>query len=84
MKKQHGFTIVELLIVIVVIGILAAITIVAYNGLQARAKDAQRVNDVDTITKALELYLLIKGNIRPAVARRPLTLVEARRRIVVG
>ena len=41
-KKQTGFTIVELLIVIVVIGILAAITIVAFNGVQQRARDAQR------------------------------------------
>jgi len=39
-KQQTGFTIVELLIVIVVIGILAAITIVAYNGVQSRAYDA--------------------------------------------
>ncbi|MDB5165339.1 MAG: Fimbrial protein, partial [Candidatus Saccharibacteria bacterium] len=38
MLKQRGFTIVELLIVIVVIGILAAITIVAYNGIQNRAR----------------------------------------------
>ncbi len=38
-SKRHGFTIVELLIVIVVIAILAAITIVAYNGIQNRAKD---------------------------------------------
>ena len=37
-RRQSGFTIVELLIVIVVIGILAAITIVAYNGIQDRAK----------------------------------------------
>jgi prepilin-type N-terminal cleavage/methylation domain-containing protein len=36
--RQRGFTIVELLIVIVVIGILAAITIVAYNGIQSRAQ----------------------------------------------
>ena len=35
--KSSGFTIVELLIVIVVIAILAAITIVAYNGIQDRA-----------------------------------------------
>ena len=34
--KKRGFTIVELLIVIVVIAILAAISIVAYNGIQAR------------------------------------------------
>lgn len=33
-ERQIGFTIVELLIVIVVIGILAAITVVAYNGIQ--------------------------------------------------
>ena len=37
-KTKSGFTIVELLIVIVVIGILAAITIVAYNGIQSRAR----------------------------------------------
>lgn len=36
--KQHGFTIVELLIVIVVIGVLSTIVIVAYNGIQNRAK----------------------------------------------
>jgi prepilin-type N-terminal cleavage/methylation domain-containing protein len=38
--QKPGFTIVELLIVIVVIAILAAITIVAYNGIQNRAKDS--------------------------------------------
>lgn len=37
--RRGGFTIVELLIVIVVIGILAAISIVAYNGIQNRSND---------------------------------------------
>lgn len=56
MASQKGFTIVELLIVIVVIAILAAITIVAYNGIQQRARDAQRLADITSIAKALEVY----------------------------
>lgn len=60
-KTSSGFTIVELLIVIVVIAILAAITIVAYNGLQQRARDSQRDVDVATIQKALDLYYIDNG-----------------------
>ncbi len=45
-NRQTGFTIVELLIAIVIIGILAAITIVAYNGVQQRAKVAMVVSDL--------------------------------------
>lgn len=56
MRKQTGFTIVELLIVIVVIAVLAAITAVAYNGIQNRSKDSRRLNDVQSIVKALRLY----------------------------
>lgn len=55
-KKQHGFTIVELLIVIVVIAILAAISIVAYNGIQGRARDSKRHSDLASVMKALEMY----------------------------
>lgn len=60
-QKQTGFTIVELLIVIVVIGILAAITIVAYNGIQQRAKEAERQSDITAVAKALELYYVDNG-----------------------
>lgn len=59
--KKHGFTIVELLIVIVVIAILAAIAIVSYVGIQERARDSQRLQDVQAITKALELYYADHG-----------------------
>jgi general secretion pathway protein G len=58
----RGFTIVELLIVIVVIGILAAITIVAYNGIQSRARDVKRTDDIAAIKKALELYKITNGD----------------------
>lgn len=63
----RGFTIVELLIVIVVIAILAAITIVSYQGIQARARDARRTQDVSTITKALEMYYIDNGQFPPGV-----------------
>jgi prepilin-type N-terminal cleavage/methylation domain-containing protein len=54
--KQPAFTIVELLIVIVVIGILATIAAVAYGNIAAGARDAQRLNGIRTIAQALELY----------------------------
>lgn len=57
----HGFTIVELLIVIVVIGILTSITVVAYSGIQGRARDSQRLSDLKTIMKALEIYKINNG-----------------------
>lgn len=54
LKDQKGFTIVELLIVIVVIGILAAIVIVAFNGVQQRARNTQALTDAQSIVKKAE------------------------------
>ena len=54
-SKNRGFTIVKLLIVIVVIGILAAITIVAYNGIQERGKVARANSDLASLQKAIML-----------------------------
>lgn len=58
---SSGFTIVELLIVIVVIAILAAISIVAYRGIQARAEFSVMQSDFETLTKAIELYKINNG-----------------------
>ena len=57
-NKNSGFTIVELLIVIVVIAILAAITIVAFNGVQTRASNTQTSQSIKEFIKAYHLYAL--------------------------
>ena len=54
--QNRGFTIVELLIVIVVIAVLAAISIVAYNGISARANAAATMSTVKSLEKTLYIW----------------------------
>ncbi len=56
-KTKSGFTIVELLIVIVVIAILAAISVVAYTGIQQRASNTVRIAAAKDWMKAIEEYI---------------------------
>lgn len=60
-KKQLGFTIVELLIVIVVIGILAAIVIVAYQGVTAKASYSHEQADMRNLNHLIQLYYVDNG-----------------------
>lgn len=60
-KSTIGFTIIELLIIIRVIAIPATPSIVAYTGMQPRARESQLRNDVAEITKALGLYYVDIG-----------------------
>lgn len=55
-RNVSGFTIVELLIVIVVIAILATISVVAYNGIQNRAYDSSVQSDLKALATKLELF----------------------------
>lgn len=66
--NKRGFTIVELLIVIVVIAILAAISIVAFNGVQARASYTKNAAQLDEIGKSIRLYRANGGSMTDGVA----------------
>lgn len=61
-RSRAGFTIVELLIVIVVIGILAAITIVAFNGIQTRGENLKTVTAVRNYAAKIMAYKVDNGH----------------------
>jgi type II secretion system protein G len=60
-QNKLGFTIVELLIVIVVLGILVSITVVALGSVQLQARDSSRTAEVNGLMKALEQYKIDNG-----------------------
>lgn len=64
-NKAYGFTIVELLIVIVIVAILAIITVVAYNGVQNRANNSSRYQEVMAWHKVLQAYVAQEGKLPP-------------------
>ena len=71
-RQKNGFTIVELLIVIVVIGILAAITIVAFNGVQKKARVVTLQSDLANSSK-----LLLSSKVTSGTNQFPATLTDA-------
>ncbi|GIW63089.1 MAG: hypothetical protein KatS3mg090_0915 [Patescibacteria group bacterium] len=55
-KNSYGFTLIEILATIVIIGILATIAYVNYNNSILRSRDERRKLDLETIRTALEMY----------------------------
>ncbi len=58
MKAKRGFTLVEILIVVVILGILAAIVIPQFTGASTQAKLSALVSDLQTMRSQIELYKL--------------------------
>jgi len=65
-QKANGFTIVELLIVIVVIAILAAVSIVAYNGIQQRAHASSATAALNQASKKIGIWQVDNPGVSPA------------------
>ena len=61
-NNQSGFTIIELLIVIVVIAILAGLVLTTFAGVQERARDSERRTDINGIASHLEVYYADHGH----------------------
>jgi len=55
MNKQKGFTLVELLVVIAIIGLLSAVGVVSVGNMREKARDTQRLGNVDALKTAMEL-----------------------------
>ena len=59
---RKGFTFIEILVVVTVIGLLASISMLILSGARARSRDAKRVSDVQIIRAALEQHWLEKAS----------------------
>jgi len=68
-KKEEGFTLIELMIVIAIIGILAAIAIPQFNNYRARSFNAAAQSDLKNFTTAQEAFYVDNETYCPAVAR---------------
>ncbi len=62
MKSTSAFTLIELLIVILIIGILAAMIVMSVVQASAKARDVKRQQDLKNVQKALEMYYTTNGN----------------------
>ncbi len=60
-NKNKGFTIIELIVVIAIIGVLAGIVAVNVNNYLKKSRDARRKTDISQLMAALELYYIERG-----------------------
>ncbi len=55
-KPKTGFTLIEILIVVSIIGLLASVVLVGLGGFRSRGRDARRVTDLKSLQNGVELY----------------------------
>lgn len=69
MRRQKGFTFIELLVVVTISALLMGAAMVGYSSISRRSRDTRRRTDMETIRSALELY-------RSENASYPLSVTE--------
>lgn len=55
-RKKSGFTLMELLVVVAIIGLISSVAFVSMQRARAEARDTKRLADIDAVHNALELY----------------------------
>jgi general secretion pathway protein G len=60
-SRQHGFTLLEIMVVIVILGVLASLTIPSLMGNKERADRQKAISDIVTLENALDMYRLDNG-----------------------
>lgn len=60
--SKKGFTLIELMVTISIIAVLSVVGLASYKGIQSKAKDSIRKNDLTKLATALEIYFQREGN----------------------
>jgi general secretion pathway protein G len=77
MRAKKGFTLVEILIVVVILGILAAIVIPQFTSASTEAKTSRLVSDLQSMRSQIQLYKIQHNDALPGTATTGETFVQA-------